>query len=332
MKWLNTIVLVIALLGLGSCSGGHFRLKASIKGLGQQNVRVVYTAADGSIHDLWVMAQSDQFEVEGDCASPSLFMVFNSMNVPIFTTVVSNGDDVEVEGKVVSPNELKIGGSETAMKWAEFVAAHKSQYLTPGNPALNTAIEKYVKENPKSLVSTLLVLVDYTPASPDAVDKLLNSIDDSAKPAVLLQSYNTMKSRMPKAATTIKSLNLLELNSQDYEAAVFTGSKPSLVLFWDKPMGEQAHRAAIDEMKMIDAERVQLIDVNIDVDSMGWSGAIKRDATTWKHYWAPGAMMNSSLLDLRIISTPTIIVTDSTGRQLYRGDDPVKARQTVETL
>lgn len=322
----------IVILALCSCSSNHFKIKAYIKGIGNQNVRVVYVDDEGKFVDDWIMAQGDRFEVEGACANPSLFLVYNSINVTMFKTVVSSGDEIEIEGKVMNPNELKVKGSETAEKWSNFIKDHKGMYSSIANPALNAAIEKYVKDNPKSLVSTLLVLVDYSPASDDAVDKLLDKIDSSAKPASLLDSYNMLKANKKKPVTSLKSLNMMEFNSQDFEAALFTGSKPSVILFWDKGMEERERTNAIAELKMLDANAVQILDINIDADSVGWYRAVKNDATTWKHYWVPGSLMNHELMPLQLTITPTIIVTDTTGHQLYRGSDAVKARQTVESL
>lgn len=323
------LVAIVAFVMCG-CASNHFKLKAYLKGLGNQNVKVVYVDQDGQIVENWVTAQSDRFEVEGTCVNPSLLLVYNSINVAVFKTVVMSGDEIEVEGKVMSPTELKVKGSETAQQWNAFIHDHKSIYGANANPALNAAIEKYVKENPKSMVSTLLVMVDYSPTSDDAVDKLLNMIDGSAKPASLLDSYTMLKTKKKKPVTSLRSLNMLELASQDFEAAVFTGSRPSIVLFWDKSVEESARTAAIAELKMLDAEAVHILDVNIDCDSAGWYRTVKNDATTWKHYWVPGSMMNHELKPLQLTTTPTIIVTDSTGHQLYRGNSATQARQTVE--
>lgn len=335
MRLIKTISVVLAsllMLALCCCTSNHFKVKVFLKGLGSQNVKVVYVDEEGIIVENWITAQGDRFDVEGTCASPSLLLVYNSINVAIFKTVVSSGDEIEVEGKVMNPNELKIKGSEVAEKWSSFVTEHKGMYGMATNPALNTAIEKYVKDNPKSMVSTLLVMVDYYPASDDAVDKLLKMIDDSAKPASLLQSYDALNAKKKKPVTSIKSLNMMELTSQDFEAAVFTGSKPSVILFWDKDMNQAERTTAVEELKMLDGNAVQVIDVNIDCDSTGWNNSIKGDGTSWKHYWVPGSMMNHELLPLQVTTTPTIIVTDTTGRQLYRGSDAARARQTLENL
>ena len=54
-----------------------------------------------------------------------------------------------------------------------------------------------------------------------------------------------------------------------------------------------------------------------------------------RSYWEtkdknPGSMMNGEIASLQVDKTPTIIVTDSLGKAIYRGNDAIKARQTVE--
>ena len=331
-KYLAAVVLMILCL-LSSCSSNSFKVSAELKGLGSQNVRVVYRNAEGGITDAWITAQKDKLEITGDCNSPSLLMVYNGMSVPILRLVVSGGDKLEVKGKITEQYNLEVKGSETMEQWNNFVVKHKSEYDSPSAVKLNTAIEKFVKDNPNSLVSTILVLIDFAPDDDDSrVAKLLNSIDENAKPQSLMESYDIIFLSAKKGDTSIITLNLLEMTSDDFEVAKFAGDKPSVIYFWDKDMETQKRDDAFEELKMLDLTRVNIVDINIDSDSAQWRNTIASTQTTWKHYWVPGSMMNSRLLRLQIKSTPTFIVTDSLGKQQYRGNNPIKARQTVESL
>ncbi|MBQ3325004.1 MAG: hypothetical protein IJG81_09215 [Muribaculaceae bacterium] len=331
-KW-AVVLMVVAASVLQGCSGSDFKVNAELKGLGNQNVRVVYHNAQGGITDMWLMAQSDKLEIAGDCTSPSLLMVYNSMNVAIMRLVVNGGDRLEVKGQIADQYGLTVKGSQVMEQWNDFVVKHKSEYNMPSAVKLNAAIEAFVKDNPKSMVSTLLTLVDYAPDDEGAkVAALLKTIDESAKPQGLMDSYNQVAMLIKRGETTITSLNLLEMKSDDFEVARFTGSKPSVLCFWDKSMTPEKRLAAMEELKMLDSTSVNIVDINIDADSAQWRSAVAATGSHWKHYWVPGSMMNSQLMRLHISSTPTIIVADSLGHQQYRGSDPVKARQTVESL
>ncbi len=309
-----------------------FKVKVELQGLGAQQVRVVYSGADGGIVDSWVKCQNNAFEIEDKCSNPSLLIVYNQMNVPIVKLVVAGGDKLEVKGKVLEQYELDVKGSEMAEQYNAFIVKHKMEYKSANNQALNTAIENYVKDNPKSIVSTVLVLNDYSPSDDKAIDKLLAMIDDKAKPEPLMESYNLLKARAKKPATKITSLNIFEQSSGDFQVANIKGDKPSIIVFWDRDLGMNDRKKIFDELKMIEPSQAQVMDISLDIDSTGWHYTTHRDATTWKHYWVPGSMMNGEIVSLQVNTTPTIIVTDSLGNQQYRGDDPIKARQTVESL
>ena len=325
--------LVLLIVGtLCSCRNDKFQADIELKGLGNQRVRIVYCGNDGNIVDTWQMAEKDHLVIEGSCASPSMLYIYNSMSVTIMRLVVSGGDKIKVTGKLINSFDLKVEGSDILVKWNEFVSQHKTAYQVKNPQMLNPEIEKFVKSNPRNVVSTLLVLFDYSPSDDTKIDKLLEMIDEVAKPSSLMDSYNAMKSRIIKPSTKIGTLNLFELLSQDFEAASFKGGKPSILFFWDKLMEGNERKAVIDELKMLDQEKVRIVDINIDPDSASWNATVTRDSTSWKHYWVPGSMMNSEIIRLQIVSTPTIIVTDSLGKQLYRGNDGTKARQTLESL
>ena len=177
-----------------------FKMKVELQGLGSQQVKVVYSDADGSIIDYWTKCENHAFEIAGTCSDPSLLMVYNKMDVPILKLVVAGGDELEIKGKVIEPYNLKVKGSEAAERYNDFVVKHKMEYKSAISQELNTAIENYVKDNPKSIVSTSLVMLDYNPDDNTKIDKLLNTIDDSAKPESLINSYNQLKARTKKPA------------------------------------------------------------------------------------------------------------------------------------
>ncbi len=326
------LVLVIAVMCGCKKENRPFKVKVELRGLGSQQVKVVYSGADGGIVDYWARCENNAFEIEGTCSNPSLLLVYNKMNVPIVKLVVAGGDKLEVKGKILEPYELDVKGSEMAEQYNAFMVKHKMDYKSANSQALNTAIETFVKDNPKSVVSTVLVMLDYSPGDDTAIDKLLDKIDDSAKPESLMASYNLLKSREKKPTTKITSLNIFEQGSGDFEAAKIAGNKPSVIVFWDRDLSQNKRKMIFEEMKMLDAAQVQVLDISLDIDSTGWYYATHQDSTTWKHYWVPGSMMNGEIVSLQVSTTPTIIVTDSLGNQLYRGQDAIIARQTVEDL
>ena len=332
--WFLAAVVAMTAILLCGCSKASrpFKINVELEGLGAQNVRVVYIDGNGGLVDNWVKCENNIFTIEGTCQNPSLLMVYNSMNMQIIRLIVYGGDKIEVKGKVLEQYSMRVKGSEVAEELNAFMTNHKAEYTSAAPYALNTAIENYVKDHPKSVVSTMLVLLDYNPPGNLQIDKLMSSIDDSAKPESLLASYNMVKAFSKKPVTSIRTLNMYEMQSGDFASARIAGRRPSMIFFWNKDISSMDRTNIIAEMQMIDSTRVQMLDVNIDPDSAGWYRTIKQDGTSWKHYWVPGSMMNSNIKDLQLNTSSTVIVTDSLGRQLYRGENAITARQTIEQI
>lgn len=326
------MALVVAVMCGCKKENKPFKVRVELKGLGAQQVRVVYSGADGGIVDSWVKCENNIFEIEDKCSNPSLLMVYNQMNLPIVKLVVAGGDALEIKGKILEPYQLDVKGSEMAEQYNAFMVKHKMEYKSANNQALNTAIENFVKDNPKNIVSTVLVMLDYSPDDDTKIDKLLDMIDDSAKPEPLVESYSLLKARSKKPATKITSLNMFEQSSGDFQMANIKGDKPSLIFFWDRDLGLSARNMIVEELKMIEPSQAQVMDISLDIDSTGWYYATHQNNTSWKHYWVPGSMMNGAIVSLQVNTTPTIIVTDSLGNQLYRGKDAIIARQTIENI
>lgn len=332
-NWIVLISLAMLLPVLCCCSGSKpFKVSVNLQGLGAQNMHVVYVGEDGGIVDSWVKCENNAFSIEGKCLGPSVMLVYNSFNVPLVKLIINSGDEIEVSGKVIDVYDMKVKGSEDVVQYYSFMSKHKVDYQSPNKQALNTAIENFAKDNPKSIVSTVLVLFDYCPTDDTKTDKVLALIDASAKPETLMASYNLLKSQEKKPITKITSLNMVELSSGDFEVVRVAGTKTSVIFFWDREMGINDRKMINEELKMLDTARVQIMDINLDIDSIGWYQATMQDNTSWKHYWVPGSMMNSSIVNLKVKNTPTIIVTDSLGKQKYRGTDAIIARQTVEEM
>ena len=57
-----------------------------------------------------------------------------------------------------------------------------------------------------------------------------------------------------------------------------------------------------------------------DSDTTRWKRSVRREKKKWKRYWAVGGMLNKSLKDVEIKSTPEFMVLDSVGQSVYRGD------------
>jgi hypothetical protein len=330
-KSLSSIILLFSLAVLLSSCSNTFKVSGEIEGLGNQDVRIVY-ATDAGVKDVWVQAKDGKFTFKGSSSELTVAGIFDNTQQLIAHVAVKNGDNIKITGNITAPLKLTVSGSDIDEEWYAFINKNAGKY-TPDNAAmLNAAIEKYIKENPKSTVSTLLLMVDYNALNNHAkVEKLLASIDEDARPQSLLKTYSAMKQQLGAPANRLQNLMLYSIKG-DFDTFIPMTSPYNLLFFWTDDMADRpASVKALRELAKKCGKRLQIADIDLEADTTIWRTTIKSDSSTWKHFWAPGGPVYSDLKNLCIDSTPLYIVVDSTGTQLYRGDMVLNACQVIES-
>ncbi len=313
-----------------SCSN-HFSVQGHITGLGNQNIHVVYASSMG-VKDFYVMTKNDRFEVKGEAQDWTLVSIFDGQNQPLAHFFLDKGDNLQVKGDLTQRFRFEVKGPEIDENWYQFRTDHASEYQD-GNPKRrDAAIEKYVKENPANVLSTVLLLFDYSQLDNKVqVDQLMAKIDKDAKPEPLLASYMTLMRKTRKNATALLPLVMLE-SKGDFSTFSPTTAQASLLYLWTNDLNHSSDIATLKQLSSSFSDRLQVGDVYLDPDSTVWRSTLKRDAATWKRYWAPEGPLNNQLINLNIQSTPVFVVTDSIGTIHYNGNKIQEAEKTVRAL
>lgn len=315
------MLMLLGLVALSACSGSGFSIKTNIQNLGSQSVRIIYTGQDGGVRDEFAVAQDGRFEYEGYVGEGiTIVSVFSSNNVPIFRLAVEGGDDVQVRGDFARPHCYECKGSDPSAEWMKFEHDNEEAYSANDTQTLDAAIEKYVKEHRSSVVSTLLLIADYSDLGGKGA-KLLESIDEKARPQSLIDSYMALTIATEQPITQLPPMTLCGTDGQF--TSLSTSTNKATVIYWWYNSGVDRHN---DIVKLASLETeltpdVTFVDVSLDSDSATWHGVVSSDDTNWKHYWAPGSMLDPAVEKLHIKEMPLCIVTDSTGHQIYRGQD-----------
>lgn len=309
------------LMTLAACSGkSEFTVTGKIAGLGETNVHVAYRNADGAVEEKWVGVKEDAFQFKGEVAEPTLVMLSNGQGLPLARLVVEGGDAITIEGEKNKLNELKVKGNETSEQWYAFIAEHTAQYQQPDHTTLNKEIEKYVADHQDELLSTVLLLVDY---SGDNRDKFLGQLKDKAKPASMMMDYNELQAIMAKQSNAPLKAMALYGSRGDFDTFSPNVASHTLIIFWDNASGSE-RRNILNRLQQqnVEDKNTLLADIYMESDTSGWRSNWEHDPIAGiEHYWAPQGTMHESLKDMNITSLPTIILVDSTGAQRYRGGD-----------
>jgi len=324
MKKLFPLIAILAAAIVSSCGESKFSIDGKLPDAGTQNLRAIYLSGD-TIISAWVPVVDGAFRIEGNAEELTVVSIFSSQMREIVNVAVQNGDEITIDGNIKNIYEITVDGTDINSEWHSFLNSHAADFNSKNYEKTDNAIAEFIRKNPDNVVSTLLLMHDYsTPDSPKA-RQLLNSISEEARPPQLVSLYSEMF-KTPPRIEKIPSLTLrngkdsLELvNMRDYAFTVFH--------LWKR---HDANRDKnISKLKEIDNDRVRIIDICLDTDTMGWSALCARDSVDWHRYKAVGGPVDRTIEKLNAGITPFFIVADSTGTQIYRGNQCDKAAETV---
>lgn len=328
------IISTLALLGIiaTSCSKS-FKIEGNIQNLGNQNVLMVWATADG-VKEMHTVANNNRFEFKGESPDPALVVLYDSQSKMIAHFVMENGDHTQLRGDLNDVYGIEIKGSDVNERWYKFIKDHRAEYDEFNHTTLDASIEKYAAENPSDLLSTLLLIVDYSQLNNQQKMKgLLAKIDKDAKPAWLMKAYERLVERRPKSAGRINSILLLEDNGEFGSLSTNT-AKATLLYLWVNSSSHNNEMSSITKWaeEFPDKHQLQICDIYIDPDTVSWRSYTQRDGSTWRHFWAPEGPLNNQIKGLAVTSTPLYVVTDSLGNVTYNGSDIIDAEKHLRTL
>lgn len=305
---------------LVSCGGKGFKVDGRLTNLDGDAVRVVFNGDSGLV-DQWIdLDKKGRFSCEGEASEPVLISLLDVRNEPIAVLVAVNGDHLKVKGDCADGVKVKVKGNKVNEEWQLFRDEHAAFYSDPNPSRLDAAIEKFVRENPASLLSTVLLVADYSNyGDRDKLGKMLEGIDKNVRPESLTQALTDAHKGIKK--TNLPRLMTLTLANPDgkFEEIRLT-DRVALISLWAKPQNDrqsvaQKLRGLADEA----GAKVKIIDVLAESDTIRWRQTIAGEE--WAHYWAPGGPLEPGIQLLRVNIMPWFAVTDSTGLVTYSGSN-----------
>lgn len=327
-----TALLWLALLPLLAGCSRAFTIKGNIKGLGSQMLRVVYYTPQG-VKDAQVPASADRFEYKAPLETDdwTLVYLYDMQSQVVARFAVERGSTVKVRGDLGQRHRLEVKGPDVDEQWYKFMAEHAALYDSPDHSQLDRLIEKQAASHPADLLSTLLVLCDYSRLNhADQASRLLARL--THKPAGLMAAYEAIHRRVARKTATIGSLLFYE-SSGDYGAFDPATAQASLLCLWTGNTGSLAQQAGqLKQWSAAYGSRLLVADVCLDADTTAWRGTIAAAGGAWKHYWAPAGPLDRQLLGLDIQSTPLYVVTDARGKVVYDGDQPARVAASLARL
>lgn len=308
------LFLLLLVIALASCSSDSFKIDGDIAELGGNVVKVVFRGDSGIVDSTAEVDKKGHFTFKGTAAQPVIVSLLNNRSEQLAMVVAANGDHLKIKGKAGTAGSIKVKGNRLNEKWQLFRDEHAAFYSDPNPSRLDAAIEKYVREHPADMLSTVLLVADYSDYSDlDKVNQLLMSIEEQARPESLIapltgKTMGKKKTNLPR----LMSLNLVK-HGGDFEEIKLT-DRIVLLSLWANPQPDRKDLVA--KLQGLN-ESIKIIDVLTESDTLHWHQTIADES--WPHYWAPGGPLEQGIQLLGITSMPWYAVTDSTGMIVYSG-------------
>ena len=329
MKKIQSLSLVLLLLAmLASCTSNSFKIDGNLANLEGSMVRIVFEGDSGLVDELVNADKKGHFTFKGSASQPTLVNVLSHRGKPITMVVAANGDHIKVKGDARKAMDVAIKGNSLNEDWQLFRNEHKAFYTDPNPSRLDAAIEKYVKEHPTDMLSTVLLLADYSNYNDRAkVDKMLKGIDAKARPESLTQAIMDKKStaNLPRLMTLT-----LWKHGGTFEEVKLTDAVTFLAMWGLPAKDREALRTGIKDINETADAGIRVIDILTESDTLRWHQTIAGE--DWKHYWAPGGPVEQGIQLLGITSLPWYAVTDSTGLVVYSGPNFNDAKKKAQDI
>jgi len=325
MKKINVSIYIHLIIFLGallttSCTSNSFKLDGSIDQLESPNIRIVF-ANDSGIVDEYITPQKGQFSFKAKISAITLVSILDSHNNLLAQAIAEPNSHIKLHGSADKPTSIKISGNDLNEQWQLFRNEHEAFYADPNPSRKDATIEKFIRENPDNLLSTVLLIADYSNLSDNIkVNELLQSIHTEAKPIALTRTYQALikSQQLNNKNRILTSMRLVQLGGKHIELA--TTGRISLLYFWKQPSNNRTHQTQqLKTLTQQTNQQIHIADILIDGDTIRWGNSVKSDSALWQHYWAPLGPLDNSLKPLHITSCPSFAVIDSAGHIAYCG-------------
>ncbi|MBD5332436.1 MAG: hypothetical protein HDR97_01615 [Bacteroides sp.] len=275
-----TLVLSATGLWTVSCGGDEgFTVTCEIDGLGDHGVEMVYATDRGLSHTSH-HPKDGKVELHGNSSVPTPVDIFTIDGSLIATLVMKNGEKARVTMELGVPRSLKVEGQSASRDYTAFVVEHDS-LLRHGSPAtVNRLIASFVKDNPSSIASTMLMVNKFiTDGYELSADSLLSSIEPEARPRLLTGSWASGLGEQVSPGAR-RDMRMFTMNyARDTFARYTPGLQGFALLAFTEGVKPDSLTAELKALRRdLPRRRFMMMEISVDPDSATWRRNIAPDS------------------------------------------------------
>lgn len=350
-SWLGLCVrmcmLAVGLIVMMSSCGhdGTFRIDGMIKNFGTGNLRVVYFSR-GAVQSVVAPAVDGKFSMMGYAGDDDVVArVYTGKGVLIGRVIAAGGNAVEVEFDATDSSVMNVGGNDDSKAFARFLSDNAELIRTKDVEGLNGAVAAYVKSNPESLVSGLLLHDYFSWQGHEAEAQELTEL--LLAKVVNLVSLDGLQQVTYRASLPVDSLRMAPMKlygrADSLENVNVDSVAVTLLMITDveSRMSDSIESVIMALGKKMEEGKLQIVDLSCDTDTVSWHKSLseidavvdslkKDELAVVKRVWMLSPYSVQGIDNLSISCTPWFVVADSTGTVLYNGSSVQKACEMSE--
>ena len=301
-----------------------------IKDLGSESVQAIFFDGNG-VRTTTLTAYGGKMQIVGSSAEPVLVEVKRSNGLTLAWVLAKNGDKIQIDADMETPGQWTAKGNADNDSLAAVAMRLKPLLQRGDRRAVRLQITGLVKNHPDAPWVTAALML-YYPAEDDprGAQSLLARMAEEARPASLIEGYPAiLAQRVGPTGDDRRVPPFTVRGERDSLLSIVPTSHPyTLMLFSGLNRPDSIKRALLDLRKKHSDERLAIVETTVWGDTLEWHNRMKKDTVTWMRGWVAGATGHPGLRRISIPSTPFIVLTDSTGKQIYRGTG-IKALQKL---
>ena len=329
--YITYIIGALAALLVACGDSDSFRIHGELTDGSNINLRVVYYT-NSSVHTGITASNAGKFMYEGVAQKPALVEIYDNDYRLLGRLVASNGQDIDIKIDRSNIYRNTIKGNSASEAFAAALGPRADKLQSSSIAERNAIIADIIAADPAAIGSYLLLITEFSTSGYERqADSLLSLIPAEARIEGISAGFEALLQRVADgiACDTVMPVSYMVSggNTRIFDPS---GNRLSLIVLSDSRDGRDSVLKAVRSIaSRRRKDRIDILDLNLDQDTMVWRRNVRNDSATWTQGWIAGGISAQAVDRLGIPRLPYFVLIDSTGVAMWRGSSASQAENQI---